>query len=181
MNATRTRMPVEERREEVLRAAVTVFARGGLHGTSTESIAELAGVSQPYLFRLFGTKKNLFLAAIGRGVDQIEEAFRLAAEREPEDIFGAMGRHYAGLLENRDQLLLQLHGYAACSDPEVRDLVRRRFAGLVEMVRELTAAPEEDIREFFAHGMLLNVAAAMDLLPLLKEEWVHCLLGADTP
>ena len=44
------------------RGARAAFARGGLHGTSTEEIAEAAGISQPYLFRLFGTKKRLFVA-----------------------------------------------------------------------------------------------------------------------
>jgi AcrR family transcriptional regulator len=171
-------MHADERREEILDAAVRVFARAGLHGTSTEAIAARAGVSQPYVFRLFGTKKALFLETLARGFDQVEEAFRLAAEREPEDVLITMGQAYYALLEDRDQLLLQLHGYAACSDPEVRDLCRSRYGELVELVRNLSGAPEERIREFFAHGMLLNVAAAMDLLPLLAEEWVSCLLSA---
>jgi AcrR family transcriptional regulator len=57
------RKSAEVRREEILEAAVKEFAYGGLHGTSTERIAQRAGISQPYLFRLFGTKKELFIAA----------------------------------------------------------------------------------------------------------------------
>lgn len=176
---TRTRMHAEERREDILRAAAVEFARAGLHGTSTEAIAARSEVSQPYLFRLFGTKKALFLATVARGFDRVEGAFRLAAEREPGDVLNAMGRAYVVLLEDRNELLLQLHAYAACDDPAVRDLVRQRFAGLVEMVSELSSASTDEVREFFAGGMLLNVAAAMDLLPLLGEEWVRCLLPVD--
>ena len=61
-----TRSTAAERRDAVLRAAQVAFARGGLHGTSTEEIAEAAGISQPYLFRLFGTKKKLFVASVER-------------------------------------------------------------------------------------------------------------------
>jgi AcrR family transcriptional regulator len=172
-------MHADERREEILEVAMGVFAHAGLHGTSTEEIARRAGVSQPYIFRLFGTKKALFLAAVERQFDNVESMFRLAAERErePEKVMEAMGDAYAELLQDRDQLLLQLHAYAACSDPDVRDLCRARYASLVDLVRELSGAPEEAVQGFFAQGMLLNVIAAMDLMPLLNEEWVACLLN----
>lgn len=177
----RTRMHADERREEILQVAMHAFSHEGLHGTSTETIARQAGVSQPYIFRLFGTKKNLFLAVVDREFDNVETVFRIAAERQPENALEAMGSAYFDLLTDRDELLLQLHAYAACSDPDVRDLCRARYAGLVDLVRDLTHAPEEAIQEFFAQGMLLNVVAAMDLLPLLKEEWVHCLLNLPSP
>lgn len=177
--AIRTRMHADERREEILEVAMRAFAQGGLHGTSTEEIARRAGVSQPYIFRLFGTKKALFLAAVDREFDNVETMFRIAAERErdPEKVFEAMGDAYAALLQDRDQLLLQLHAYAACSDPDVRDLCRTRYGELVDLVRNLSGAPEPAIQAFFAQGMLLNVIAAMDLMPLLNEEWVACLLN----
>src|SRR5947208_15480181 len=113
MVVTTERKSKEERREEILDAAQHVFAERGYHGTSTEEIARRAGVSQPYIFRLFGTKKALFLAAVDRGFDNVESMFRLAAEREPEPekVFEAMGDAYADLLQDRDQLLLQLHAY----------------------------------------------------------------------
>src|SRR4051794_41459597 len=57
------RLTADERRAEIVEAAVTAFARGGFDGASTDDIARIAGVSQPYLFRLFGTKRELFLAA----------------------------------------------------------------------------------------------------------------------
>src|SRR5215211_5965310 len=76
---TRQRLTADERRTDIVAAAVRAFASGGLAGTSTEEIARLAGVSQPYLFRLFGTKRDLFLAAVGGPFDRIVETFEQAA------------------------------------------------------------------------------------------------------
>ena len=64
MAMTRTRSTAQERRAELLAAALSEFAIGGLHGTSTEAIAKRAGISHAYLFRLFGTKKQLFIAIV---------------------------------------------------------------------------------------------------------------------
>ena len=66
MSTTTTRQTAEERREAVLDAATHEFAVKGFHGASTEDIARAAGISQPYLFRLFGSKKELYLAAFAR-------------------------------------------------------------------------------------------------------------------
>lgn len=173
------RMSAAERREEILVAAVAEFARRGLDGTSTERIAARAGVSQPYLFRLFGTKKDLFLAAVQRGFDQVEEIFRLAAETAEGDLLEAMGASYAQVLTRREELLLQLQAYAASADPEVETVVRQRFARLYRLAADLSGAPAEDVRLFFAQGMLLNVAAALHLFDLFEgEEWIQrCIPG----
>src|ERR1700730_19444113 len=74
------RHTADERRTEVLKAAVAEFALHGLYGTSTEMIAKRIGISQPYIFRLFPSKKALFLAAIDQCFDRVEAAFRSAAE-----------------------------------------------------------------------------------------------------
>src|SRR4030088_1915937 len=80
-----SRHTAEERRAEVLQAAVAAFALHALHGTSTEMIARRIGISQPYIFRLFPSKKELFLAAIDQCFDRVEEAFRNAAD-EPATV-----------------------------------------------------------------------------------------------
>src|SRR5262245_34450201 len=106
--APRTRLSAGECSEEVIEAATHEFARGGLDGTPTEAIARRVGISQPYLFRLFRTKKELFLAVIERCFDRTLETFRTAAgDRTGEDALHAMGRAYAGLLKDRTRLLLQ--------------------------------------------------------------------------
>jgi AcrR family transcriptional regulator len=164
------RLHADERRVEVIEAAVHAFAEGGLAGTSTEEIARLAGVSQPYVFRLFGSKHQLFLAAVGRGFERVRLTFEEAARHPIETdgsfdpILAAIGHAYGRLLMTDQALLrLQLHAYAACNDPVIRDFVRAEFAGLITAVSEVSGVPASALRPFFAEGMLMNVAATLDL------------------
>src|SRR5919198_2848315 len=177
MAATTTRMTAEERRASVLKVAREEFAQSGFHGTSTERIAERAGVSQPYLFRLFGTKKELFLACVRAGFRTVHETFARAAEGlEGEEALRAMGQAYVGLLQDRTLLQAQMHSYAAaCGDPEVRDVVRRSFGELVSFVERVSGVEPARLSRFFAHGMLLNVVASMDLLGS-RERWAQHLV-----
>jgi AcrR family transcriptional regulator len=165
------RMPAAERRELVLEAAMTDFAANGLAGTSTEDVARRAGISQPYLFRLFPTKKALFVALIGRCFQRVKDTFTAAADGlTGDEALGAMGDAYERLLEDRTLLQLQMQFYAACHDPEVRDATRAGFKGLWELAERLTGLPFQRVVDFFAIGMLMNVAAAMDL-PAVDERW----------
>ena len=165
------RKSAEVRREEILEAAMKEFANGGLHGTSTEKIAARAGISQPYLFRLFGTKKELFIASSKRCFARVLAAFQEAAEgKTGYEAKKAMGQTYDQLLADREMLLGQLQMYAACSDPEIRDATRAGFAELFRFVEQATGLGTEEIRNFFALGMLMNVAAAMDLPQICSDD-----------
>ena len=164
MATPRTLSTAEERREEILQAAERVFAARGLHGTPTMEIAKAAGISQAYLFRLFPTKAELFSALVQRCNDRIERTFidAAATAREAgEPVMHAMGKAYVGLLGDRHLLLNQLQAHAACDDPAIRDQMRLGFERLVELVERESGANPEQVRDFVAHGMLLNVLAAM--------------------
>jgi AcrR family transcriptional regulator len=164
-------MPACERRRCVLEAAMTEFARGGYAGTATEAIAERAGISQPYLFRLFGTKLDLFLATVSLLYERIEQSFRHAADGlDGPEALAAMADAYHDLLEERDLLMVELHSFAAASDPQVQQATRQGFRRLWDVVGELTGLPNDVIRPFFAQGMLLNVVAALDAYDL-TEGW----------
>jgi AcrR family transcriptional regulator len=170
----RIRKSAEERREEILEVAVRHFAIGGLHGTSTEAIAREAGISQPYLFRLFRTKKELFVACVDRANAKVRDAFHRAAEGAgDEDRLKAMGTAYVDeLLPDRHAVLMQMQGYVATSDPDIRSHVRARFERLVAEVTELSGAAPEAVWGFFAQGMLLNVTQSLDLEAIAdKSEW----------
>jgi len=171
------RRSAEERREEIVEVALRHFAEGGYHGTSTEAIAREAGISQPYLFRLFRTKRELFLACADRCYANVGAVFADAVTGEtPEERRQAMGRAYVErLLADRHMLLFQLQGYAAAGEPAIQEAMRRGFSGLVRTVAELSGAPEGDTWEFFANGMLLNVVAALDLAdaPWAREHLAH--------
>ena len=175
--ASTTRQTAEQRREAVLVAALDAFARGGLHGTATEEIAEAAGISQPYLFRLFGTKKKLFLATIERCMADTLELFRQAAgEQRGQEALDAMGKAYFGMVTtDRTRLLAQMAGYAACDDPDVRDAMRAGYGKLHLFVETVSGADEAAVASWFAGGMLLNVVAALDLLGS-REPWARRLL-----
>jgi AcrR family transcriptional regulator len=160
--ATKVRLTAKQRGDEVLRAAVQAFARSGYEGTKTDEIARLAGVSQPYVIRLFGTKQQLFLAAIGSVCERIEEIFREAAEETPELI--ALGRNYKMLLSERELLLVLLHGFSASADPVIGDCVREGFGSIYRLIRDLTGASPVEAREFLSVGMLLTVMSAMQVL-----------------
>jgi AcrR family transcriptional regulator len=174
---TAPRQTADERREAVLEAALEAFARGGLHGTSTEGIAAAAGISQPYLFRLFGTKKKLFLATVERCMADTLELFRRAAgELRGEEALAAMGEAYVDMVTgDRMRLLAQMEGYAACDDPDVREAMRTGYGKLHLFVETVSGADTATVASWFAHGMLLNVAAAMDLWST-HEPWARRLL-----
>jgi AcrR family transcriptional regulator len=164
-------MPATERREMVLEAAVAEFAARGLAGTSTEDVARRAGISQPYLFRLFPTKKALFLALVERCFRRIEGAFTAAAgDLTGDEAMTAMAEEYERLLDDRTLLLLQMQIYAACEDSEIRDAARTGYKHLWEMVERITGLPFQTVVDFFAVGMLMNVGAALDL-PSVDERW----------
>ena len=171
MTETKRRMPAAERREIVLNAALAEFAARGLAGTSTEDVARRAGISQPYLFRLFPTKKALFIELINRCFQRVRDTFTAAAgDLTGEEAMMAMADAYEKLLDDRILLLLQMQAYAACDDPEIRAATRAGFKKLWELAERVTGLPFQEVVDFFAIGMLMNVAAAMDL-PSVDERW----------
>src|SRR5437763_16435930 len=133
MAVTAQRKSAEERREAVLEAALEEFAARGLEGASTEAIAAKAGISQPYVFRLFGTKKELFKAVVSRCFRQTLELFQRAAEgKRGEAALKAMGDAYVDeLLPYRTRLGARMPAYAAGEDDEISTVVRGGYGELV--------------------------------------------------
>jgi len=178
MKAT-TRISKEDRRREIIEAATREFAVGGLNGTPVAAIAKQVGVSQPYLFQLFGTKKDIFVAAVRRTFERTIAVFRAAAaeagdDARPEDVLMVMGLAYQHLLEDRRLLLMQMQAYAACEDEEIRDAVRDEMLRLVSFVQSASGADEKAVREWLAYGMLMNVVAAMDLTEV-DADWARMM------
>jgi AcrR family transcriptional regulator len=172
------RKSAEERRIEVLDAALDAFAEHGLAGASTDEIARKAGISQPYLFRLFRTKKELFIASVERCLRETRETFEQAAEgKTGKDALDAMGKAYGELIRsNPNRLRGQLQSYAACEDPEICAVVRKGYGEIVETVSAASGVDDEQLSMFFARGMLINVVAAMGLMDA-KEPWAKKLLA----
>jgi AcrR family transcriptional regulator len=165
------RMSGPERRSQVLGIAAGEFANHGLHGASTEAIAREAGITQAYVFRMFGTKKALFAELVGAAFDRFADGMSQAAQGAGGlSALALMGAQYYELLADRTTLLLQLQGFAACGDSEVRDLVRARLARMWDTVADATGLDAVTVKSFLAFGMLLNNAAAVDIGEL-DEPW----------
>ena len=161
--ATATRQTADERRASILDAALIEFAAKGLDGTSTEDIARRAGISQPYVFRLFGTKKKLFAEACRRCMQEVRDAMAAAAEgKTGQEALSAMGGAYIELLEaDQRRLQLQMHMYAVSDDPQIRKVARDGYGELVRFAELTSGLSGKPITQFFARGMLINVIAAM--------------------
>src|SRR5437868_8106853 len=177
MVTTGERKSKEVRREEILDAALAVFAEHGLDGSSTEDVARRAGISQPYVFRLFGRKKDLFTAVINRCFRRTLERFQHAAEgKRGEDALHAIGEAYGELLaSDRIYLRSQMQAYAACDDPQICAIVQNGYGDLVTYVERVSGADPATISAFFAKGMLMNVLSSMHLNEP-TEPWAQRLL-----
>jgi AcrR family transcriptional regulator len=173
----------EERREEILDVAMAVFAEKGLHAASTEEIAKLAGISQPYVFRLFGTKKELYMAVVARCFRQTLGLMQQAAEgKRGEEAMQAIGLAYGELLEsNRTFLRAQMQAYAACDDADICAVVQHGYGDLVTYVERVSGEPPETVSAFFAKGMLMNVLASMNLQSPTEPWAVRLLAGCTGP
>jgi AcrR family transcriptional regulator len=169
--SSRQRVPAAQRRDELIDAAVLEFAHGGLHATPVDRIARRVGVAQPYVFSLFPTKRDLFIAALERCWQRVGDHF---ATLEPT--LQAIGDGYIELLaEDRTLLTMQLHSYAAaCDDDVIAEHVRGAYTRLIDRVGELTGAEPDQLKVFMANGLWLTVNAAMGVPDLaLACDWME--------
>ncbi|GAB0102944.1 TetR family transcriptional regulator [Nocardia sp. JMUB6875] len=183
---TRTRMTATERSAEVLAAATSAFAESGYAATKTDEIARRAGVSQPYVIRLFGTKQQLFLAVLDQVCDRIEEIFRTGAtqaepDASPKDRLDALGEHFGEhFLTERDLSRVFLQGIAAANEPAIGANIRTHFGRLYNLAKELTGATPTEVRRFFATGMLLIDLTALQVTEDFDDAppWATEILGS---
>ena len=169
----RTRMSADDRRELVLAAATRAFSRGGYAGTSTDAVAKEAGVSQPYVVRIFGTKLELFLEVLERACGQVRASFEAVLAEAPfdpadDDDWARLGLTYTELLRDRDLLMVMMHGFAAGDIDEIARCSREGMGRIFATIMS-TGCTEERAREFVAHGMLLNVMLSMRAHEHLEE------------
>lgn len=179
--ATRTLSTAEERRESLVAAALPIFAEQGYRAASTVAIAKAAGISQAYLFRLFPTKADLFVAAYDDARAQIVALLTRAADAAGPDMepLEAMGRAYGEMLETeRDLLQIQLQAQVVSDEPKIVAAAQRMFRDLYALASERSGADDDELRGWFAQGMLMNVMAAVGA-PELKTRWSENLCKQD--
>ncbi|MBB5836210.1 TetR/AcrR family transcriptional regulator [Kribbella italica] len=177
--ARRPRVALEQRREQILAAALREFSHKGLHGGSTVTIAKDVEISHPNLFRVFSTKQQLFRAVLEQAFDQIVQRMVVAGEAAGDEALQVMTDAWGVLMEDRDLMLILLQGYAACDDPEIRELMHERTQEVFERTEVLPAIGTDLAHDFLAAGMFYMVAAAMDLPARAeKDEWAGRFLDS---
>lgn len=177
----RTRRTADERRADVLEAAIIEFATYGLHGASTVNIAERAGISQPYVLRLFETKKQLFLETVAMARQVIETTWQRAlrdvpADATPQQRLQALAHAFQGVTTRPEVLRLLLQAFSAAADDEVRERCQQAMRGLFDWVRRATGVSDQEAQVFFAHGMLIMVGVSIGAPQVMDEDWARAFL-----
>lgn len=180
----RTRRTAEERRADVLDAALIEFATYGLHGASTVNIAERAGISQPYVLRLFSTKKQLFLETVATAGGTIRTTWErtlagLPADTVPQERLEALGDAFQGITGQADVLRLLLQAYAAAADEDVRRQCQHAMDSLFTWVQERTGVSAPEAQVFFAQGMLIMVGVSIGAPEKLDQQWARAFMLED--
>ncbi|MGH3584892.1 MAG: TetR/AcrR family transcriptional regulator [Pseudonocardia sp.] len=171
-------MKAEERREQILAAAVVEFGRHGLHGGSTVQIAKTVGMSHPNLFRLFPTKRSLFLAAIDRAVERTSLRMIQKGRESTGDPVVAMRDAWGEAMADHDFMAMFLQGYAACHDDEVRAAMRRVTKEVFTGLESIPGMTADTARNFYARGLFFMIAAAMGFPEQqVDDEWVSHFMG----
>ncbi|MBQ1080630.1 TetR/AcrR family transcriptional regulator [Nocardiopsis sp. B62] len=175
----RPRVSIELRREQILAAALKEFSHKGLHGGSTVTIAKEVEISHPNLFRVFSTKKELFMAVLRQTFAQVEKDMLIPGEKDEENPLQTMSDAWGVLMEHRELMLILLQGYAAGNDPEIRDLMQEWTQDVFERFEALPGVGTNLAHDFFAAGMLYMVAASMNLPSRAeKDAWADRFLAS---
>lgn len=176
-------MTAPQRAQQIIAAATSAFAAGGYAGTTTDQVARLAHVSQPYVLRIFGSKRDLFLAVAQHACEHVQDAFRASVAELPDSAnhtqrMAALADAYLKLASDRDQLLVMMHAFLAASDPIIGPRIRAAMIDVYRLVCALGHASPAQARDFLAHGMLINTLVALDMPNHCNEdEQAHDLVG----
>ncbi|MEV6431702.1 TetR/AcrR family transcriptional regulator [Nocardia sp. NPDC051463] len=155
------------RRDTVVDAAITEFARTGYHGTPISTVAATAQISPAYVFKLFPGKVALFVAALDRCFELIERAMSSVAARadgaSPEQILYDMGGAYAELIGDRSLLMLQVHAQSVAEVPEIGNALRQGLGRVTDLAKQRSGAEDEQVQRFIAFGQLCHLITTLGL------------------
>ncbi|MGW0249993.1 TetR/AcrR family transcriptional regulator [Nocardia goodfellowii] len=155
------------RRDTVVDAAITEFARTGYHGTPISTVAATAQISPAYVFKLFPGKVALFVAALERCFDLIERALSSGAARAgettPEQILHEMGGAYAELISDKSLLMLQVHAQSVADIPEIGAALRAGLGRVTGFAKQRSGAADEQVQRFIAFGQLCHLITTLGL------------------
>lgn len=168
------RLTAVERREQILHAAAEVFGARGYTATTTDQVARAAGISQPYVVRMFGTKETLFLEVLERSRVALLEAFRaeIARHRDAggpdEDLLDSLGDTYIDLIRDRGIHLPLMQAFLQGADPVIGAKARQGFLDIHHLLLTEAGCSVEEARDFLAQGMLVNVLLGLRM-PVIAD------------
>ena len=154
-------MKSDVRRESILLAATDVFGQYGYYGTTTDQVAKAAGVSQPYVVRMFGTKERLFLDVLERALSLLLVGFRSVLAEGKHDLTARLGGAYVDMLNQRGLLLSLMHAFVLGGDPVIGAAARRGFLEVYALLRDEAGLSPADAQSFLEGGMLLNTLVGL--------------------
>ena len=160
------RSNAEDRRAQVVDAAVALFAYSGYEGTKTSAIAARVGVSQPYLFQLFPTKKAIFIAAWREACDRIIDTLvRSVAETPPGQRLAVLAAAYDELVTtDRDLLTIQIHAWSASpADPDIAEATRVGLERLRAAAIEQLGISDDEADHLLAEMAYYNISVGVGL------------------
>lgn len=164
------RIPAAERREQILAAASLVFGERGYFGATTDQIAKAAGISQPYVVRMFGTKETLFVEVLARATGKLLDTFsavidewKNASGTAEQELGRRLGSAYVNLVEDRGILLSLMHAFSMGHDDVIGERARADFLRIYRLLRDDAGFAPEEVRTFLAEGMLLNTLLGLRL------------------
>lgn len=168
----------DERREAVICSAIVVFAKAGYLGTPIAAVAKHAEISPAYVFKLFPSKEELFVAALEHGFELIHstliEGADASTNQTPDDILSAMGVAYAKLIASRDLLMIQVHALSVADVPEIGTAFRNGLQKIAKFVKTRSGASDEAVQRFFAYGQLCHLITTISL-DGNTESWARML------
>ena len=159
------RRTAEERKIDVLEAAMQEFGSFGYHGGSTERIAVAAGISQPYVLRLFGSKLQLFISTTDYVCNSILRTWVGALEGSNATGWPALmvlGQQYGQSPDAAMRMRVILQATVASDIPEIEATANEQMDRMWNWVAEATQATHEEIQRFWAYGMMQTIGMAMN-------------------
>lgn len=180
-------MSASERRASILSAAALVFGAHGYVGTTTDQIARAAGISQPYVVRMFGTKERLFMEVLEVARAALVEGFRKAIADHAADpsrtVVDRLGEAYLELTVRGTVHQVLMQAFVLGAEPEIGRKAREGVLGIWRLLRDEAGLDLEAATDFFARGMLINMllGTGMPMLAGSDPAAHELLVGACGP
>jgi AcrR family transcriptional regulator len=195
MSAIRTRLSAGERRQEVLDGACRVFSRSSYRGATTAEIAREAGITEPILYRHFGSKRDLYLACLDEAWRSLREVAEQAVRDDPGRCLGAVADVYMAKRVKTRLVDLWIQALTEASDDAtIAKAVKRQIgevhAFFTDVIRRgqaagVVVADRDAVAEawiFVAGGMLATIDERLggligddlDRVRAARRAWMLC-------